>query len=183
MGVLSGVGRSRYTLHMSREQHLWETTSRGQEYCSIARRQPLWGSSWKPTKLQNTDATTASTIHQLRLGHGYFKAFLACLPNYNSTQCQCSERIQSVKHLLLGCRTYQSEREAAGITRETTLHSLLFTSRGTTMLQDFIRSTKVATRGWLLQRGSEDERDDVWGWGRLGGSTIGDREAEGQEQN
>ena len=27
------------------------------------------------------------------------------------------------------------------------------------------------------------ERDDVWGWGRLGGSTTGDREAEGQEQN
>ena len=115
-------------------QHLWETTSRGQEYCSIARRQPLWGPSWKPTKLQNTDAKTASTTHQLRLGHGYFRAFLARLPNYSSTQCQCSERIQSVKHLLLGCRTYQSEREAAGITRETTLHSLLFTSRGTAML-------------------------------------------------
>ena len=53
----------------------------------------------------------------------------------------------------------------------------------TTMLQNFIRSTKVATRGWLLQRGGEDERDDMWGWGRLGGGTIGDREAEGQEQN
>ena len=139
--------------------------------------------SWKPTKLQNTDATTASTIHQLRLGHGYFSAFLARLPNYSSTQCQCPGRIQSVKHLLLGCRTYRNEREAAGITRETTLHSLIFTSRGTTTLQDFIRSRKVATRGWLLQRGSEDERDDMWGWGRLGGSTIRDREAEGQEQN
>ena len=141
----------------------------------------IWGPSWKPTKLQNTDATTAWTIHQLRLGHGYFRAFLARLPNYSSTQCQCSERIQSVKHLLLGCRTYWNEREAAGITRETTLHSLLFTSRGTTMLQGFIRSTKVVTRGWLLQR--EDERDDTWGWGRLGRSTIEDREAEGQEQN
>ena len=77
----------------------------------------------------------------------------------------------------------QNLPERAGITRETTLHSLLFTSRGTTMLQDFIRSTKVATRRWLLQRGSEGERDDMWGWGRLGGSTIGNREAEGQEQN
>ena len=116
--------------------------------------------SWQPTKLQNTGAKTASTIHQLRLGHGYFRAFLARLPNYSSTHCQCSERIQSVKHLLLGCRTYQNEREAAGITRETTLHSLLYISRGTTILQDFIRSTKVATRGWLLQRG-EGEREDM----------------------
>ena len=36
-----------------------------------------------------------------------------------------------------------------------------------------IHATAAATRGWLLQRGSGDERDDMWGWGRLGGSTIG----------
>ena len=82
-----------------------------------------------------------------------------------------------MKHLLLGCRTYQKEREAAGITRETTLHSLLFTSRGTTMLQDFVKSTKVATRGWFVQGGGEGGRDGEWGWGRLGESTAGDREA------
>ena len=58
--------------------------------------------------------------------YGYFRAFLVRLPNYNSIQCQCSERMQSVKHLLLGCGTYQNEREAAGIARETTLHPLLF---------------------------------------------------------
>ena len=122
------------------------------------------------TKLiTSRDQTTASTIHQLRLGHGYFKSFLIRLPAYDSIQCQCSERAQSVKHLLLGCRLYQDERQQAGITRETTLHSLLFTPRGTTILQDFIRMTKVATRRWLLQRA--DERlgggEDEWGWGRL----------------
>ena len=69
--------------------------------------------------------------------------------------------------------SYQNEREAAGIT----------TSKGTTMLQDFIRSTKVATRGWLLQGGSKGDGDDEWGWGRLGEGTAGDREAEGQEQD
>ena len=33
----------------------------------------------------NTDQTTASTIHQPRLGHGYFKSFLTRLPAYDST--------------------------------------------------------------------------------------------------
>ena len=119
-------------------------------------------------QLLSTDQTTASTILQLRLGHDYPRASLVRLPNYSSTQRQCSARVQSVKHLLLGCRTYQNEREAAGIIRETTLHSLLFTSKGTTMLRDFVQSAKVATRRWLLQGGSEDDSDDKWGWGRLG---------------
>ena len=88
-----------------------------------------------------------------------------------------------MKLLLLGCRTYQNEREAAGITRETTLHSLLFTLEGTTVLQEFIKSTKFATRGWLLQGGSEGDRDYGWGWERLRESTAGDGEAEGQEQD
>ena len=35
------------------------------------------------------------------------------------------------------------------------------------MLQDFIRTTRVATRGWLLQRTDEGEGEDEWGWGRL----------------
>ena len=93
-----------------------------------------------------------------------------------------ARRVQSVKHLLLGCRAYQNERGAAGITRETTLHSLLFASGGTTMLRNFITPTK-ATRGWLLQGGSEGDRDDEWECGRLGESMAGNREAEGQDQS
>ena len=117
--------------------------------------------------LPGSDQTTASTIHQLRLGHGYFRSFLIRFPSYDSTQCQCSERVQNDKHLLLGCRLYQDERRHAGITRETTLHSLLFTPREVTALQDFIQRTGVATRQWLLQRTDEREGGDEWGWGRL----------------
>ena len=50
-------------------------------------------------------------------------------------------------------------------------------------LQDFIRSAKVATRGWLLQGRSEDDRDGEWGRGILGEGTAEDREADGQEQD
>ena len=159
VAILAYIKRQIQQRGLREWQYLWETSSRGQECCSITRKQPLWGPSWKPTKHLNTDQTTASTIHQLQLGHGYFRAFSARLQSYNSTQRQCSERIQSVKHLLLRCRTYQNEREAAGITRETTLHSLLFTSKGTTMLQNFIKSAKVATRGRLQQGRNEGDRE------------------------
>lgn len=56
-----------------------------------------------------------------------------------------------MKYLFLRCRIYQNVRQVAGITRETAPHTLLFTPKWTTMLQDFIQSTEVATRKRLLQ--------------------------------
>lgn len=61
-------------------QQTWQGTNKGSAYCNTARRRPLWGPAWKPTKLQNT-SQTSSTIHQLRVGHGYFESFLTRLPN------------------------------------------------------------------------------------------------------
>ena len=109
--------------------------------------------------------TTSSTIHHLRLGHGYFKSYLIRLPQYDSTRCQCSEGIQAVKHLLLGCQLYKDVRRKSGITRDTTLHSLLFSPKGTAILDDFIQQTGVATREWLLEGADEREEEDGWGWG------------------
>ena len=90
-------------------QQTWQDSSKGSAYCSMSGRQSLWGPTWKPTKLLNTDQTVASTIHQLQLGHGYFRSFLVRLPQYSSSECECSERTQDVKHLLLGCPLYQDE--------------------------------------------------------------------------
>src|SRR5258706_12636198 len=80
---------------------------------------------------------------------------------------QCSEPIQTVKHLLLGCPIYREEKERAGILRETTLQSLLFSQKGSAALIDFIQETGIATRKWLLQGGSNREEEDNWGWGSL----------------
>ena len=108
-GVISARGLRRIVLAKTAGD-AWERMP-GEHYRNTVRKGFVGRLSWKPTKLLNTDQTTASTIHQLRLGHGYFRAFLARLPSYNSTQCQCLERVQGMKHLLLGCRTYQNERE------------------------------------------------------------------------
>ena len=61
----------------------------------------------------------------------------------------------------------KGERERAGIGRETTLQSLLFTPKGTATLIDFIQETRVATRRWLLQSAGESDVEDTWGWGSL----------------
>ena len=98
-------------------QQIETTTVKGHGCCNITQRQRDWGPSWKPTKLiTNTNQTTVSTINQLRPGRGCLGSFLIRLPSYDSTQCQCSERVQSAKHLPLGCRLYQDERQQAGIT-------------------------------------------------------------------
>ena len=40
----------------------------------------------------------------------------------------------------------------------------LFTPRGT-ILQGLVQTTKVATRGWLLQGADERDKENEWGWG------------------
>ena len=108
-------------------QSCWQANTNGSSYCNIAKGLPLWGPTWKPTKLPNTDQMTASTIHQLQLGHGYFKSYLIRLPTYDSTTFHCSEPQETAKHLLLDCPLYKQERERAVIQRKTTLRGLLFT--------------------------------------------------------
>ena len=75
--------------------------------------------------------------------------------------------METTKHLLLRCPLYKGERERAGIGRETTLQSLLFSPKGTATLIDFIQETRVATRRWLLQTAGESDKEDTWGWGSL----------------
>ena len=84
----------------------------------------------------------------------------------------------SVEHLLIGCPLYQDDRRKAGIARDTTLHFLLFTQRGTLIPQEFIQTTKVATRRWLLQDSGGREGEGEWGWGGLREETERDGEAE-----
>ena len=77
-----------------------------------------------------------------------------------------------------GCPLYQDDRQNAGVTGDTTLQHLLFTFKSTSMQQDFILTTKVATGQWLLHGSNEREEDDEWGWRSLGEGTERDREVQ-----
>ena len=106
---------------------------------NIAQRQRDWGPSWKLMKLiTNTDQTTASTIHQLRPGQA--------LPDTPSTIRLHTMPVSGAYSWVVD-QLYQDKRRQAGITRETTLRSPPFTPKGAKMLQGFIQTTGVATRG------------------------------------
>ena len=53
--------------------------------------------------------------------------------------------LRNFKNRILGgwLSSYREERERAGIARETTIQSLLFTAKGTGALIDFIQETKI----------------------------------------
>lgn len=62
-------------------------------------------------KMSKTSRLIASTIEQLKLGHGYFKSYLYRLLNYNSPRCRgrCTAK-QTPEHLLRACPLYRQAR-------------------------------------------------------------------------
>ena len=67
-------------------------------------------------------------------------------------------------------------RERAGIQRDQTVQSLLFTQRGTDILATFLQVTGVRSRRWLLQGGNENWMENCWRWGSLEKVRDGDGE-------
>ena len=116
----------------------------------------------------------ASTITQLRTGHGHFNSYLAGIPSSGviSKKCSCGTPNQDPRHLLLLCRNFKTERremkkELKGL--PLTLPILLYTKRGLSVLPKFLSTTGVATRLWRL--GKEKDHVESWssriGWGRI----------------
>ena len=119
-------------------QSLWETTSRGQGYCSIARKQPLWGPSWKPAKLLNTDQTTGTWL---------FQSILSTPPKlqlHPSASARIESRVRSTSSYDAGhTRTKEKQPES--------LEKQLCTPSSLHRREPQCFRTSVATRGWLLK--------------------------------
>ena len=108
-----------------------------------------------------TKRLTASTFYQLKLGHGYLKAYLARIRKSDSSHCSCGA-IQTANHLLLSCKWYRQERRQLKETlkeRHLTLPLLLHTKKGIAATLTFLESTKVATRKWQLGHEEEEEEE------------------------
>jgi hypothetical protein len=105
-----------------------------------------------------TKRKLASTFYQLKMGHGYMKAYLARIGKSDSSRCSCGA-IQTADHLLLRCKWYRQERRRLKETLEEdniTLPLLLHTKKGIAATLCFLESTKVATRKWQLGQEEED---------------------------
>jgi ribonuclease HI len=99
----------------------------------------------------------ASPFYQLKLGHGYFKAYLHRLNHTADNKCQCGQK-ETPEHLLLGCiKLREARRQIAKRlgTRELTLPLLLHTKIGIKYLLGFLADTNICTRKWHLQRTTE----------------------------
>jgi ribonuclease HI len=93
-----------------------------------------------------------SAFHQLKIGHGYNRAYLHRIDKVDSPNCSCGAK-QTPEHLLLSCRWYNSD---CLILRQDldnsplTLPLLLHTRRRIEATLAFISRTRVGTRKWYL---------------------------------
>jgi hypothetical protein len=129
------------------------------------RREFPWKILSKPCVPQGTKREIASAFYQLKLGHGYFKSYLHKLGHTNNNRCRCG-RQETPTHLLLSCPETGDARKVLKRNllkhqiRDFTIKSLLHTTKGVEATLDFLRTTKIATRPWHLQRAAEDENED-----------------------
>ena len=105
----------------------------------------------------------ASSIYQLKLGHGYLKSYLYRLNIIANNKCCCGLE-ETPKHLLLVCKDYRVQRKALLESIRTkievrvlTLPLILHTNIGITSLVVFLKETRLCTRNWHLKRLEEEE--------------------------
>ena len=119
--------------------------------------------SWKIRKRlsvpMGTQRETASAFYQLKIGHGYNKAYLFRIGKADSPLCSCGAK-QTPEHLLLSCKWLRADRK---ILRDElrkaqlTLSLLLHTKQGIAATLAFLSRTRVGTRKWYLGQ-VEDEQ-------------------------
>jgi ribonuclease HI len=105
----------------------------------------------------------ASSIFQLKLGHGYLKSYLYRLNIIANNKYRCGLE-ETTKHLLLVCKDYKVQRKALLESIRTkievrvlTLPLILHTNIGISSLVVFLKETRLCTRNWHLKRLEEEE--------------------------
>jgi ribonuclease HI len=114
----------------------------------------------KPLIPRGTKRELASSFFQLKLGHGYLRAYLAKLGHVDNDRCSCGGR-ETPEHLLLSCRELRSQQRdlQEGLGCRASLRVLLHTKVGVEKTLEFLKATKVATRKWLKKRQDKEERE------------------------
>ena len=117
---------------------------------------------WKlVSKIQippGTKRELASSLYQLKLGHGYFKSYLYQQSRSESDLCSCGKR-ETPEHLLLSCSELHTARKQLMVDLKCrlSLPLLLHTKIGIEKTLGFLKATGIATRKWHLGRSRVEE--------------------------
>ena len=153
----------------------WPTIKRGHSYHGRP------ANSIHPLLQNHPSRKLVSTVIQMRTGHGYNRQYLARIPtsNIESPICTCGYRRQSPQHLLLDCKYYKTARR--GMKQKIkplplTRHMAMHTGKGLQEVLEFLDTTGVGSRTWIL--GPRKVLVGGFGW-----SHIRDDSANGEEED
>jgi hypothetical protein len=117
-----------------------------------------WRPGLKSLIPRGTKWELASSFFQLKLGHGYPRAYLAKLGHSDDNRCSCGGK-ETPEHLLLSCRELREQQKELreGLGCRASLRVLLHTKVGVKRTLEFLKKTRVATRKWLQERKDRGE--------------------------
>ena len=106
---------------------------------------------------------------QLKLNHGYFKAYLHRLRHAETNLCTCKQK-QTSEHLIVQCQNYKIKQEE--LKQELNQKTLNFkylikTQLDLTSLVKYIQKTLVATKKWQLGLIDSNLWRQKEGWGEV----------------
>lgn len=105
----------------------------------------------------------ASSFYQLKLGHGYIKAYLHKIGRAGNNRCRCGKK-ETAEHLLLSCRdtklvTVRTKLKDKMQELRPSLRLLMHTKIGIEKTLDFLKDTRICTRKWHLERRQEEQAE------------------------
>ena len=155
---INKVMKSEYSLFL-------ETNKKSKSLSSYASRY-LYKVSKKILLPSGINRETASSFFQLKLGHGYLKAYLHKLGIAQNKHYICGS-IKTTRHLLLDYKEYRRQRLTLlqNIRKETsrrklTLGFLLHTKISIKHTLIFLKETNICTRKWHLKRSDRVEEEN-----------------------
>ena len=126
---------------------------------------------------RGTKRLLASTFYQLKLGHGYNKAYLSRIGKTEYSECICGQ-VETVKHLVFDYIDISKERASLrqALKGLQLTEKLVFQTRpGIEQLLGYLASTGIGIRRWHLERVERElagEEEESWGDTSLEASRV-----------
>jgi ribonuclease HI len=164
--TLSYIGRATKERKVKHWKTRWEAQKRSRNFTGSFRHLP-------DALLLNNNRRLVSTMSQLRTGHGYFNSYLGRPGNNNglglTPACKCGATRQTPEHLLVYCPKLNKDREVlrkeceeeAKQPTPLRFRNLLYDPSLMLPVAGYIKSTKMATRGWSLDPPEQEDEDEM----------------------